>query len=209
MAFIKGKAIAVSALLLTASGAMKAQDISAYFGLGTATDSSSNQSIDTFGNGVLYPTPKITGLFATTGAEVMFTPHFGVGGEFNWRTGQGAYAGLQYRPLIYDFNGIWQPIGRKGRLVPELQAGVGGVDIKYYASSSTCDQFVGCSSSSQFVESANHVQVHLSAALRFYVTPHLFVRPAVDAHWVDGFTQFGSNWIPEYSLGVGWSFRGR
>jgi hypothetical protein len=205
---LNATALTMSALLLAGAGTMNAQDISAYFGLGTAMDSSSNQQIDTFGNGVLYPTPEVTGLFATVGAEYMFSPHFGASGEFNWRTSQGAYAGLQYRPLIYDFGGVWQPIGRSGRIVPEIQAGLGGMDIKYYLNSSTCDQFTGCSSSSQYVESANHVQVHLSAAVRLYVTNHVFLRPAVDAHWVDGLTQFGSNWIPEFSLGVGYSFRG-
>jgi hypothetical protein len=202
------KALTMSALLLAGSGTMHAQDISAYFGLGTAMDSSSNQQIDTFGNGVLYPTPEMTGLFGTAGAEFMFSQHFGVAGEYNWRTSQGSYAGLQYRPSFYDFSGVWEPVGRTGRIVPEIQAGLGGVNIKYFANSTSCDQFVGCSSSSQYLESANHVQVHLSAAVRVYMTNHIFLRPAVDAHWVDGFTQFGSNWVPEFSLGVGYSLRG-
>ena len=189
---------------------MNAQiSVSAYYGAGTATDSSNNQQINTFGNGTLYSTPKITGLFSTTGAEVMFTPHFGVGGEFNWRDSQGGYAGLNYRPLVYDFNGIWQPTGGHGRIVPEIQAGLGGMDLKYFLNSSSCNQFTGCSTNSQYLESANRVQIHMSAAVRLYVTPHIFLRPAVDAHWVNDFSQFGSNFVPEYSLGVGYSFRGR
>lgn len=200
-----------SAVLVTASATMDAQvpQVNAYFGLGTATDSSNGQQIDTFGDGNFYNTPKITGLFATVGANVMLTPHYGVGGEFNWRTSQGDYAGLNYRPLIYDFNGIWQPLGNKSkRFVPELQAGLGGVDVRYYYNSRACDQFVGCTNASQFIEGANHFQLHLSAAVRMYVTPHIFLRPAVDAHWVNNFSQFGSNWMPEYSLGVGYSFGG-
>jgi len=42
--------------------------------------------------------------------------------------------------------------------------------------------------------------------VRLYVTDHLFVRPQVDAHYVDNFFQFGSNWVPEYGASVGWSF---
>ncbi len=186
---------------------MNAQvSVSGYFGLGTATASSSNQQIDTFGDGNLYTTPKLTGLFSNGGAEAMFTPHFGASAEINWRNSQGDYAGLKYRPLFYDFNGIWQPLGHKGRVVPEIQGGVGGVNVSYYLNSSSCDAFVGCSTSSQFVESANHVQLHMSAAVRFYATKHIFLRPAVDAHWVNNFTQFGTNWVPEYSLGAGYTF---
>lgn len=98
---------------------------SAYFGLGTAFDSSNGQLIDTFSNGTLYNTPKITGLFGDTGASVMFNQHWGVGGEFSWRLAQGDYAGLAYRPELYDFNAIWQPAGRTfKRLVPEFQLGL-------------------------------------------------------------------------------------
>lgn len=184
---------------------MNAQSFSGFYGFGFATDSSNHQPIDTFGNGVLFNTPGITGSFSTVGAEAMFTRHFGVAGELNWRNSQGNYAGLNYRPLIYDVGGVWQPLGRSGRIVPELQGGLGGVNVRYYVNQSACDAFVGCSTSSQFLESANHFQVHMSAAVRLYVTPHIFLRPAVDAHWVDNFTQFGSNWVPEYSLGIGYT----
>ena len=46
----------------------------------------------------------------------------------------------------------------------------------------------------------------LAAGIRFYVTPHFFIRPQIDAHWVNNFYQFGSNWVPEYGAAVGWSF---
>ena len=62
----------------------------------------------------------------------MLTPHFGAGAEINWRAGQGDYAGVNYRPIFYDFNGIWQPIKTK-RFVPEIQAGIGGVAVHFNA----------------------------------------------------------------------------
>jgi outer membrane protein W len=182
--------------------------INAYFGVGTATDSSSNQQIDTFGTGTPYNTSSLGGLFGNVGAQLMVTPHFGVGGEFSWRFSQAAYAGLQTRPLLYDFNGIWQPIGRTKRFVPELQAGIGGVNLRYYYSATFCDQFVGCSTPNAFLESSNHFQTHFGVGARFYMTPHIFVRPAVDAHWVNNFFQYGSNWVPQYSLSIGYSFGG-
>ena len=51
-------------------------------------------------------------------------------------------------------------------------------------------------------------RVHFAVAARIYATPHIFFRPAVDVHWVNNFFQFGSNWVPEYTMGLGYSFGG-
>src|SRR5580704_1277474 len=99
-----------------------------YFGLGTATDSSNGQALNLFGTGTPYNTPKMTGLFADVGGSFMFTNHFGAGAQLSWRAGQGDYSGVNYRPFFYDFNGIWQPVKSK-RVVPEIQAGLGGVSV--------------------------------------------------------------------------------
>jgi hypothetical protein len=178
-----------------------------YVGLGTATDSSNGQTIDTFGTGDYLATPKLTGLFATVGGGFMVTPHYGVGAEINWRAGQGNYSGLNYRPIFYDFNGIWQPIKTK-RFVPEIQAGLGGVALHFTENVAQCDAFAGCQTVNLGSESSDHFQVHFGVAARLYATPHIFFRPAVDVHWVNDFFQFGSNWVPEYTMGVGYSFGG-
>jgi hypothetical protein len=178
-----------------------------FFGVGSASAPSSNQLIDTFGDGNLYRTPSLGGTFGKVGADIMITPHFGIGGETDFRFSQGAYAGLNYRPVFYDFNGIYAPtLNHFKRIVPEFQAGLGGVNMKFYYNNAYCDQFAGCQSNNQYVESSNHFQVHLSAGLRVYVTSHIFVRPQVDAHWVNNFFQFGSDWVPEYGGSIGWSF---
>jgi hypothetical protein len=185
----------------------QAPQANVYFGLGTAVDGSNGQAIDTFGTGINLNAPKMTGLFVNIGGNVMLTPHFGAGAEVNWRAGQGDYAGLNYRPIFYDFNGVWQPIKTK-RFVPEIQAGLGGVAVHFSANQQECDQFAGCQTVSLGSESSSHFQVHGSVAARLYLTPHVFLRPAIDAHWVNNFFQFGSNWVPEYNLGVGFSFGG-
>ena len=178
-----------------------------YFGLGTATDSSNGQSLDPLGIGVFSNTPKMTGTFATIGGSMMLTSHFGAGAQFSWRPSSGNYAGVNYRPMFYDFNGIWQPIKTK-RIVPEIQAGIGGTRVSFYANQTSCDQLIGCSTFNAGTESSSHFQTHLGAAVRLYATSHIFIRPAVDAHYVNNFFQFGSNWVPEYTLGVGFSFGG-
>jgi len=195
--------------LLAASSLLVAQSpqVNLYVGLGTATDSSNGQAIDTFGTGNFINTPRMTGLFATVGGGFMLTPHFGAGAEINWRAGSGDYAGLNYRPIFYDFNAIWQPIKTK-RFVPEIQGGLGGVAVHFNANSPSCDQFAGCQTVNLGSESSDHFQTHFAVAARIYATPHIFFRPAVDVHWVNNFFQFGSNWVPEYTMGLGYSFGG-
>jgi hypothetical protein len=181
-----------------------------FFGVGTASAPSNGQLIDTFQTGTPYATPKLDGVFGKIGADILLTPHFGVNGETDFRFSQAGYAGLNYRPTFYDFNGVWLPFGdRFKRIVPEVEGGLGGMNIKFYYPSSYCDQFAGCSSSNQYIESSNHFQLHMAVGVRIYVTEHLFIRPQVDAHWVNNLYQFGSNWVPEYGAAVGWSFGSR
>lgn len=196
----------LSALLFGGTFASAQSGLDVYFGVGTTTVNSSGTTIDTFGNGSLFSTPKMGGAFGKAGADLMLTPHFGIGGEADFRFTQGAYAGLTYRPTFYDFNGIWHPIVRSRHVVPEFQAGIGAVNLKFFQNQSFCDAFAGCQSSNSFLEGSNHFQTHLSAAVRFYATNHIFFRPQVDARYVDNFFQFGSNWVPEYSASVGYSF---
>jgi len=200
-------ALAVCAGLLASSSLVMAQQGNAYFGVGTAYDTSNGQAIDTFGTGNPLGTPKLTGLFLDLGGSAMFTPHWGVGAEVNWRAAQGNYSGLNYRPIFYDFNAVWQPVKSK-RVVPEIQAGLGGVALHFNENQTLCDQFAGCSTFNVGSESSNHFQAHFGLAARFYATPHIFFRPAVDVHWVNNFFQFGSNWVPEYTMSIGYSIGG-
>jgi len=80
-----------------------------YFGFGSARDSSSGQKINTFDDGTLYGTPKMGGLFTNVGVDVFITRHLGVGFERSWRTAEGDYAGLKYRPSFYHLDAIFQP----------------------------------------------------------------------------------------------------
>src|SRR5271170_3950756 len=106
-------------LLLAGAGIAKAQSADVYFGVGTAQDSSNGQSIDTFGDGTLYPTPRLTGAFGTFGGDYMVKPAIGVGFEYSARFSQGAYAGLTYRPKFYDFNAVILPLSNSKQIAPE------------------------------------------------------------------------------------------
>ncbi|MGD1073466.1 MAG: hypothetical protein ABSB15_25425 [Bryobacteraceae bacterium] len=201
--------IAAPVLMVLTAGMQfaSAQQFNGYYSVGTTVDSSSNTQIDTFGTGSPFTTPRMGGLFSDFGASFMATKQFGAGADISWRDTQGAYAGLNYRPLFYNFDGIYQPVKTK-RFAPELRLGLGGVHLGYSLNQTACNSFTGCSTATEGVGSSEHFQMHAEVAARFYVTNHIFVRPAVEAHWVNDFFQFGSNWVPQYSIGVGYSIGG-
>jgi hypothetical protein len=179
---------------------LRAQEVAAYLGFGSAYDSSNGAQIETFNDGNLYKTPSVGGFFAHVGASVLVTKQVGVGAEISWRTSQGDYAGLPYRPIFYDFDAIFRPAKyTTKRLVPELRAGIGGARMRFLPpDDQSCAQVPGCPSS-------DHFQEHVAVAVRWYVTEHFFVRPAFDLHHVHNLFEFGSGWVPEYSVGVGYS----
>jgi hypothetical protein len=200
-----GQTLLISCGLFIASQVSFAQSVNAYFGVGTATDGSSGASIDPFGTGNPFTTPKITGTFLDAGATVMLTKHYGAGADINWRASQGNYAGLLYRPVFYNFDGVWTPVSTK-RFEPEVHLGLGGMHLGYSFSQTNCNEIIGCNTSTESVGNSNHFQVHGALAARLYLTDHVFVRPAIDAHFVNNNFQFGSNWVPEYSVALGYSF---
>jgi hypothetical protein len=187
-------------LLLVAGFVASAEaqrSVSVYAGVGTAWDSSTNQTVDTFGDGQEFTTPSLHGVFVRMGADVMLQPKFGVGGNVSFLGPKGSYAGLNYRPIFYDFNGIYHPLGSSGTIVPELQAGLGSVYVSFCDSQQFCEAFT----------SANqHFQAHIGGGVNIYVKGGIFVRPQADVHWVNNFHEFGSAWVPEVAVSFGYTF---
>jgi hypothetical protein len=197
------RSIPITALILSAAfsaSAVRAQQVDAYIGAGTARASSNGQRIDTFGDGTLYPTAAMDGVFTDFGISVFFKPQVGVGWTVSWRPGHD-YAGLQYRPSLNTFDAILQPAKlRTKRLFPEFRAGIGLASVHFdFNDQPSCDAVPGCPSSYFFL-------AHVGGAARFYITNHVFLRPAADVHYVNNFFLFGSKWVPQYSLSVGYSF---
>ena len=187
-------------VLCTVIKPARAQLVDAYLGLGGAHDSSNHQQVDTFGNGVLYPTGGITGVFVDFGLGVMIGRHLGTAFDISWKAEQGTYTGIKYRPVFYSFDAVYQPpmITRK-RFAPELRVGIGGASLHYSPDAQqSCVNGPAC-------QNSDHFQIHFAVAGRIYVTDHLFFRPAIDGHAVHQFNEFGSNWVTEYSVGVGYS----
>ncbi len=148
-----------------------AQQGDAMFGFGTIMATGSNTS--SCGSNCVGP--EKGGLFTTISGDVIFHKRLGINVEANWRTKQNVDAfGQYFRPLLFDFNGLYQPrLGKK--LGADLMGGIGWQSTRFYGFVPTfsCEQLNACYTSS------NHFLVHLGGGIRYYVLGHLFVRPEV------------------------------
>jgi hypothetical protein len=221
-----GTMLLLSALLLGTVNFAHAQGVSPYFGLGSANDSAgtSINTVDpvtgdvvTCAPGNLFDSltgnceagPTIGGVFGVFGVDFMFKPHFGVNGEYAFRFAQANYlpnAGLKYRPGFYDFNAIYEPISGK-RIVPIIEGGIGGARIALYETQTVSVTGITNTFSIPAGLNANHFQVHGAVGVKLYIKPSLFIKPQFDIHYVTHLTdQFGRDWVPEYTVAVGYTF---
>jgi hypothetical protein len=204
-------------VLLASVNYASAQGFSAYFGLGSATDSARtdlihacplHQIFDDI-NAACEPAPTMGGVFGVFGADLMINPHLGVNGEYAFRFAQANYlplAGIKDRPAFYDFNAVYQPITLRGRIVPVIEGGLGGAKVSLYFSQTGCVTSI-CQTQSVKFASANHFQLHGAFGVKFYFKGNLFVKPQFDLHWVHNLDQqFGRNVVPQYTIAIGYSF---
>ena len=205
--------VTLATLILVCAAAAKAQNVSGYFAGGTAIESAAGP-IDTFGNGTLYDTPKMGGFFGTIGADFLFfhNEKIGIGGEYTFRKDRGPYAGLEYQPKFYDLNAVYQPLTFAHRFTPEFQLGAGRASLSVYDTLAACLKLPqGCAGENEQSVNINDLQIHAAAGMRFYAYRGIFVRPQVDVRWVrDSFSgYFGSPWVTQYSVAVGYTFHFR
>ncbi|MGH9510761.1 MAG: hypothetical protein ACRD2U_01355 [Terriglobales bacterium] len=174
-----------------------AQQFDAAFGFGGLTSPAGT----TDSSGTFFPSIR-GGLYPSFSADVLIKHHLGVQGEFAWRARQNLYGGYQpYRPIFYDFNGIFAPqLGKK--FGAELMAGIGGEDVRFYTGQYTCS-FVSCTN----YVSSNHFMGHVGAGLRYYVWGNVFVRPEANFYFVHNNNEFSSGRIARYGVSIGYSFR--
>jgi len=214
----------LSTLLLGTLNFARAQGVSAYFGLGSANDSAGMPTNQFDGTGAPCPAGQfsdapfnfgcepggtIGGVFGVFGVDFMFRPHFGVNGEYAFRFAQANFlpnAGLKVRPGFYDFNAVYQPISGK-RIVPVVVGGIGGARMALYITQQCSIANINCTATYPAGINANHFQLHGGVGVKLYVKPSLFIKPQFDIHYVTHLTdQYGRDWVPEYTVSVGYTF---
>jgi hypothetical protein len=210
-----GTLLLLSTLLLGSLNYVHAQGLSPYFGLGSATDSAGTSTGCPPGNlfddftGVCEPGPTFGGVFGVFGADFMFKPHLGVNGEYAFRFAQANYlpaAALTMRPGFYDFNVVYEPKAG-GRFVPIVEGGIGGARIELYQSQTASITGITSTFSYPAGLNANHFQVHGAVGAKLYVKGNIFIKPQFDIHYVTHLTdQFGRDWVPQYTVAVGYTF---
>jgi hypothetical protein len=193
-------------MLLLMTSFAGAQRFDGYFGIGTTRVGAVQGTYVDDNTGETVKSPDMGGVFGTIGGAVMINPHFGVGLQISFRFDQGDYLGFGYRPIFYDFNGIWTPQihSIEKTVVPEFQGGFGGLNLRFYDPSNYYYDY-NSGRYTNFAGSSNHLQLHAAAGMRFKIKPTIWVRPMVEYRWVRNLEEFGSNNVLSYSLAIGFS----
>jgi len=180
-----------------------AQQLDAMLGFGTITAAgTTSSSCPVFS--VTCVGPEKGGLYPTIGADVIFHRHIGFNFEASWRGKQAldlANGGQYYRPLLFDFNGMYQPrLSKKAGV--DLMGGIGWQSTRFYAYnySSNCVVFGSCYTSN------NHFLVHVGGGLRYYVWGHMFVRPEAHLyHVLNNSDVFTNNNVIRVGASIGYT----
>lgn len=194
--------IASASLFIFCDALASAQGLDVHFGMGTARVGSTNQLVDLLGTGDPMPTTAMGGIFGTLGAGVMLKPSLGVGADITFRLAKGEYANTEYRPIFFNFDGIWMPDLGSSRIMPEFRGGLGGVNLRFYGGTQYFDYY--SNRYTNFAGSINHFQLHAQAGLRIYVKENIFLRPTFDYHWIKGFNEFEKNSVIRVSIAIGY-----
>ena len=189
-----------SLMLLAASflmsGTLHAQQFDLGFGVGTLTAPPASSA-----SGNHAPVSLTGGAYPVFSADLLLKKQFGVGGELAWRGSQNLYGGFQpYRPLFYDFNGIYAPkLGKHA--AAEVMAGIGWESLRFYQGFTSC----GAISCTDFV-SSNHFMGHIGGGLRYYFYGHFFVRPEAHLYMIHNNEEFSSGRAARFGVSLGYSF---
>ncbi len=191
-------AVAMFCVFCLAASAARAQQVDAAFGfralMGTPASSATGNYFPQYIGGGGYP---------TFSADFLLKHHFGIGGEVSWRAHQALYQGFQpFRPLFYDFNGIWAP-QLSHAFAPELMAGIGAESLRFYQPTFTCSAFGGCTN----YTSTTHFMGHIGGGLRLYVHGNVFVRPEAHLYLVHNNLEFAGPRANSVGVSIGYSFR--
>ncbi len=189
--------LGISCVLLLLVSVAGAQQFDAAFGYSTVTSQPASDATGSYS-----PQMMGGGGWLSFSGDFLFKHQLGVQGEVSWRAKQNIGYGFQpYRPILYDFNGIWAP--RFGpRAGAEVMGGFGAESIRFYTPYVNCS-FSGCT---DYV-SSQHLMGHVGGGLKFYVTHSIFVRPEVHAYFIRNNYEFSGPRAFREGVSIGYTFR--
>ena len=177
-----------------------AQQGDAYIGAGTLLTTGSSCTFNTSGSLIC---PQKGGTYLNLGGDVIFKRRIGAAFDINWKASQGNFGGLgvPYRPLMFTFNGVYQPrLNKKAGL--DLFGGIGWQSTRFYGynTSSNCLFFGACYTSS------NHFLVNVGGGIRYYFFGHVFIRPeARFYHILNNTDNFTSGNVIKVGASIGYT----
>jgi hypothetical protein len=188
--------IAVAIVCLSYATRALAQGFDVNFEFGTVHSAETKYNTTT---GFYYPSLR-GGLYLGAGADFLLHRNFGIEGDLFWRASQGVYGLQPYRPIFWNFNGIWVPKINK-HLAGEFLAGIGAEDVRFYG-------IVNYSPFSGYTNYASsvHFQGDVGAGLRAYFWHGAFIRPEVRLYLVNNNAEFSSDVVLRYGGSIGYSF---
>jgi hypothetical protein len=174
----------------------RAQQADAALGFGTITSNGSNSC--TISSCLV---AEKGGFYPTIGADVIFHKRVGFAFDATWKASQGSYGGSggqPFRPILLDFNGMYQPrLGKKAGL--DLVAGIGWQSTRFYlpfcTNAFTCNNFT----------STHHFLVDIGGGIRYYVWGHVFVRPELRFYKINNNAEFSSGNLLRAGASIGYT----
>ena len=193
---------AVFAVLVFSNLAI-AQQADAMLGFGTMLSPGAASPCQSSNGNLSFSCPEKGGLYTNISADVIFKGRVGAGFDATWRS-QGNFAdiGQPYRPILFDFNGVYQPsLGKK--VGADLFAGVGWQTTRFYlpycTNGFTCNNYV----------SSNHFLIDLGAGVRYYVWGNFFIRPEARFYKITNNTDyFTSGNVLHVGASIGYTIGG-
>lgn len=192
-------AVAVTCWICSIAGLAHSQQIDVAFAGG---------SLSSPANSLSALPPEGGGAFVGFNGDVLFKSllggRMGVQAEVNWKGSQALYAGqIPYRPLFYDFNGMYARRFSK-YFGAEALAGIGAESIRFYSGNYNCDFYGNCTN----YVSNNHFMGDFGGGVRFYPYGNFFVRPEVRLYLINNNQEFSSSHPVRYGVSIGYAFGG-
>lgn len=147
--------------------------------------------------------PEKGGLYPSVSVDRIRKNHFGYSAEVAFRYHYALYNYYQqFRPLIYDVNGLYSTHVAK-RTTANFMAGIGGQTVLFYSPYGNCLYTTGCSTHLD----STHFLAHLGAGVQYRVWRNFFVRP--EAHYYRIFNnadEFHSDNVIRVGASIGYTF---